>query len=146
MEEGFTHLLRVRYSECDAQKVVFNAKYIEYIDVAVTEYMRSLFGGYNRLLEMGLDNQVVALHVDWKASARFDDVIAIGIRTQAIGNTSFQLKLTFVNNQSKETIATADITYVMVSTDTYQKTPVPAQLRALLNSGGAGVISNHAGT
>ncbi len=51
MEDDFTHLLRVRYSECDAQKVVFNAKFVEYIDVAVTEFMRYVWGGYNTLLE-----------------------------------------------------------------------------------------------
>jgi len=33
MKEEFCYLLRVRYAECDAQKVVFNAKYVEYIDM-----------------------------------------------------------------------------------------------------------------
>jgi len=30
----FTLYLRVRYGECDAQKVVFNARYADYVDVA----------------------------------------------------------------------------------------------------------------
>jgi acyl-CoA thioester hydrolase len=37
----FRYYLRVRYSECDAQKIVFNARYGEYVDLAVSEFMRS---------------------------------------------------------------------------------------------------------
>jgi acyl-CoA thioester hydrolase len=37
----FRYYLRVRYSECDSQKVVFNARYGEYVDLAVTEYVRA---------------------------------------------------------------------------------------------------------
>ena len=40
--KSFSHTLRVRYHECDAQKVVFNSRYGEYVDVAFGEYMRSL--------------------------------------------------------------------------------------------------------
>ena len=34
----FELLLRVRYSECDAQEVVFNARYADYADLAATEF------------------------------------------------------------------------------------------------------------
>ena len=44
MSTPFTLLLRVRYGECDAQQVVFNARYGFYIDVAATEFYRALFG------------------------------------------------------------------------------------------------------
>ena len=61
---NFTLLLRVRYAECDAQQVVFNARYADYIDVAMTEYFREVVGGFQSLLDKGLDNQVVSLHID----------------------------------------------------------------------------------
>ena len=50
MRDEFCHLLRVRYSECDAQKVVFNGRYVDYIDIAVTEFMRVIWGNYNDIL------------------------------------------------------------------------------------------------
>ena len=40
----FRLLLRVRYGECDAQQVVFNARYGDYVDVAATEFYRAVFG------------------------------------------------------------------------------------------------------
>ena len=55
-ESAFTLLLRVRYGECDAQQVVFNPRYADYVDVAATEYFRTLFGGYDAFLDRGLDN------------------------------------------------------------------------------------------
>lgn len=33
----FYHPLRVRYSEINGQKIVFNAHYLTYLDVAVTD-------------------------------------------------------------------------------------------------------------
>ncbi|MDP9458603.1 MAG: acyl-CoA thioesterase [Actinomycetota bacterium] len=38
----FAHTLRVRYSEIDGQKVAYNSHYLTYLDVAITEYFRSL--------------------------------------------------------------------------------------------------------
>ena len=44
MSQPFIYRLRVRYHECDGQKIVFNARYAEYIDIAALEYSRRLFG------------------------------------------------------------------------------------------------------
>jgi acyl-CoA thioesterase FadM len=38
----FRYYLRVRYAECDAQKVVFHSRYAEYTDVAINEFFRAL--------------------------------------------------------------------------------------------------------
>src|SRR3954453_17477815 len=40
--ENFRYYLRVRYVECDAQKVVFNSRYAEYVDVAINEFLRAI--------------------------------------------------------------------------------------------------------
>ena len=38
----FSHQLRVRWSEVDAQGVVFNPHYLTFADIAVTEYYRAI--------------------------------------------------------------------------------------------------------
>ena len=35
-------LIRVRYGECDAQGVLFNARYMDLVDVAFTEFESSV--------------------------------------------------------------------------------------------------------
>jgi len=145
MTQHFTHLLRVRYSECDAQKVVYNAKYAEFVDIAATEFTRAIWGDYTELLERGYDNQVVDLHISWKASARFDDVLAIQIHTLRIGKTSYALQCDFLNHSTGEAIVKAEITYVMVSPEKHEKMIIPEGLRLSLEKGAPGVVANHAG-
>ena len=61
--------LRVRYDECDAQKVVFNARYGSYIDLAVLEFFRAL--GWPACSFMArFDYQLVKQTLEWKAPAR----------------------------------------------------------------------------
>lgn len=135
MAENFKVLIRVRYAECDAQQVVFNARYADFVDLAATEYLRVLFGGYERLLERGIDTQVVRLAVDWKAAARFDDILEIEMETLHIGNSSFALKLGFCDYFTRRAIAEAEIVYVTVTPIEHRKQPIPGFVRDALESG-----------
>src|SRR4051812_22755489 len=140
----FTHYLRVRYAECDAQKVVFNARYAEYIDVAVTEFMRAL--GFGKEMVSGeLDYQLVKQTLEWKAPARFDQVLAVSVSPRQLGSTSFALRTEFRIADRDVVIATADTIYVLVDAATLEKKPLPDRFRSALESGAVGVESDHAG-
>ena len=87
-----TYYLRVRYGECDAQKVVFNSRYGDYVDVAVNEFLRAL--GYESQLVSGeLDFQLVKQTTEWRGPARFDQVLAASVSASRIGTTSFAFGL-----------------------------------------------------
>lgn len=143
--KDFTHLLRVRYSECDAQKIVFNGKYAEFVDIAATEFTRAIWGHYNDVLAMGVDSQVVNLNISWKAPSAFDDVLAIEVKAGRIGNSSYTLAFNIVNYASGAEIATAEIVYVMVSATEFSKMTIPSELKRKLEQGAPGVVINHAG-
>jgi len=145
MTNDFCYLLRVRYSECDAQKVVFNSRYSDYVDLAVGEYMRAVWGDYNDMLAKGVDNQVVSFAINWKASAHFDEVLAISVVPSRIGNTSFSFQVDFYRHERNELIASAEIVYVMVSASQHQKMPVPQAMREQLECGAGGLVVDHAG-
>jgi acyl-CoA thioester hydrolase len=131
----FQLLIRVRYAECDAQGVVFNARYADYADLASTEYLRSLLGSYQVLLEQGLDIQVVNLTIGWRSSAKFDDVIRLETVTTKVGNSSYTVQIRIFEHKSNREIATCEVVNVMVSTKLLQKTPIPESFRhALLNA------------
>lgn len=123
--------IRVRYGECDAQQVVFNARYADYADLAATEYIRALIGHHQHLVNAGYDNQVVSLHIDWYASAAFDDVLNLAVHVSHIGKTSFQLltDCTRINSTGDPTpIAQMKTTYVVVDAKTFHKAPIPPML------------------
>ena len=140
----FTYYLRVRYGECDAQKVVFNSRYGDYVDVAVNEFMRALGFG-EALINGDLDFQLVKQTTEWKASARFDQVLALGVTAEHLGNTSFTLKTEFRIAGDDPVIATVETVYVLVDSKTLRKTPLPDALRAAFTQGAAGRITDHAG-
>lgn len=138
MDKPFELLIRVRYGECDAQQVVFNARYADYVDLAITEYFRALFGGFKKLLEQGLDNQVVRLAIDWRSPARFDDVLSLTVTTTRIGNTSYTMRVDFADRDTAREIASAEVTYVLVSAGDHQKLTLPDDFRARLDRGAPG--------
>jgi acyl-CoA thioester hydrolase len=144
-QSPFKFRFRVRYGECDAQGVVFNARYADFVDISVNEYIRAVFGDYQHLLDQDLDVQVVSLTVNWKAPARFDDVLEARIRTGRIGNTSFTLHLEFYRHGDGQFIADADITDVMIRSSTMSKVTIPDPIRAQLEEGAPGVLISHAG-
>ena len=145
----FTLFLRVRYGECDPQSVVFNARYGDYVDVAMTEFFRAVFGPWQQVLDRGLDCQVVKLTTQWQDAARFDDVLALQVHTQQIGTTSFCLQVAITRASDAQAIASAECTYVMVSTPAspevgFCKTPVPDDFRAALHAGASGITADQA--
>lgn len=142
---SFTLLLRVRFGECDPQKIVFNARYGDYVDIAATEFLRALFGGYNTLIEQGIDYQVVRLTTEWKSPAKFDDVIAITVETVKTGNTSFVMKFDFKDHDTGRDIAMAEQVCVMVTAGDHDKLPIPDKIREKLERGAPGIVANYSG-
>lgn len=140
---AFCYRLRVRYAECDAQKVVFNARYGDYVDLATTEYLRALGFG-EELIDGRLDYQLVKQTTEWKAPARFDDVLCASVSTQQLGTTSFVLAVEFRRHGHADLLARSETVYVMVS-PALTKMPLPPNFRAALERGAPQIIVNHAG-
>jgi len=139
---AFRYYLRVRYGECDAQKVVFNARYADYIDISTLEFLRAVGFGES-VINGTLDYQLVKLTIEWKAPARFDQVLELSIYTTRLGNTSFTVATEFRIAGDDFIVATGETVYVLVHPHTLVKMPLPADLRAALEKGAPGTIVDH---
>jgi len=88
----FTHGHRVRYDEVDAQGIVGNASWLNLLQLGRTEYLRYL----GLMLEGGSRAPVQAVVrravIDYLAPARFDDALAIRVRTAQLGNRSARME------------------------------------------------------
>jgi len=135
-EEFWFHFpFRVRYSEVDAQAVVFNAHYLTYFDTAITEYFRAL--GYDYLGEVartGVDFHTVKSVVEYKAPIRFDEDIEVCVRVARIGRSSINLALAIFAKGSEDLRATGEIIWVATDQKTHQSVAVTEDLRALIAS------------
>lgn len=143
--QPFEVIFRVRYAECDAQQVVFNARYAEYADLAATEFMREVLGGYQQLIDKQMDTQVVNLTISWKQAATFDDVLVMRVQVSKVGNTSFTLDVDIYNHKTANLVAQIQLIYVMVDTLNYQKKYIPEDLRLTLLAGASGKVVNLSG-
>jgi acyl-CoA thioester hydrolase len=144
MTAPFRYYLRVRYIECDAQKVVFNSRYSEYVDVSINEFLRAA-GILPEFAGGPLDFQLVKQTVEWKAPARFDQVLELSIAAHHLGHTSFTVATEFRIAGDDRLIAIAETVYVLVDAKSLTKMPLPPQVRAALREGAAGRTTDHAG-
>jgi acyl-CoA thioester hydrolase len=133
-EEFWFHFpFRVRYSEVDAQAVVFNAHYLTYFDTAITEYFRAL--GYDYLGEVArtcIDFHTVKSVVEYKAPIRFDEEIDVCVRVAGIGRSSIVLALAIFANGSEDLRATGEIIWVATDQKTHQSVVVAEELREMI--------------
>ena len=128
--------LRVRWAEVDRQGVVFNAHYLLYADVCVTEYWRAVGQRYPEDFEpLGTDLYVRKASVDYRAAAVYDDELEIGGRVARIGTSSLQFSVEiFRRRDVAAPLVAVDLVYVYV--DVASKAPrrvdetVRARIRA----------------
>jgi YbgC/YbaW family acyl-CoA thioester hydrolase len=133
----FSERLRVRWAEVDMQKVVFNGHYLMYIDTAVSGYWRAMAAPYEDTLKyLGGDLFVRKSTLEYQGSARFDDVLDIGVRCGRIGNSSMVFNAAVFRQD--EPLVTGELVYVFADPVAQVPLPVPQQLRELLQNFEAG--------
>jgi acyl-CoA thioester hydrolase len=125
--EPFTHTIRVRYAECDAQGVVFNAHYLAYVDIGITELYRAAFGSYQAMVDRGVDVVVAEAHVRFRSSARFDDELRCEVTVTHMGTTSIVTR--HLIKRDDELLVEVEIRHVMVEAEALGKTPIPGWVR-----------------
>ena len=124
--------LRVRWSECDAQGIVYNAAYMDYIEVAQADYYRNL--GILLYAEKGrafFDTATVKVTMEYKVSARIDDMLDVYTRISRIGNTSITVETEMYREGSDELLHWSEMIYVDYDADTSATRTVPDSLRTL---------------
>ena len=122
--------MRVRYNECDPQNAVFNANYLTYFDIAVSELWREVMGGYDTMLADGIDMVVAEASVRYLAPLRFDEEFDVSISVAKLGTTSLVSGLTIERNG--DVVAEGELRHVFIATSNGEKAPIPERVRAAL--------------
>ncbi|QSI31036.1 YbgC/FadM family acyl-CoA thioesterase [Variovorax sp. RKNM96] len=127
----FFHRLRVRWAEVDMQKIVFNAHYLMYFDTAIADYWRAMALPYEEAMHaLGGDLYVRKATIDFRASARMDDVIDVGMKCARIGNSSIVFEGALFRQD--QYLVGCELVYVFADPATQTSRPVPAALREVL--------------
>lgn len=127
----FFHRLRVRWAEVDMQKIVFNAHYLMYLDTAMADYWRALALPYEEAMhELGGDLYVKKASVEYHGSARYDDVLDVGLKCVRVGNSSIEFLGAIYRGE--DLLISGQLIYVYADPATQTSRPVPQALRDTL--------------
>ena len=116
---------KVRFSDSDAQAIVFNANYLSYFDDAVTDYLDALGVGWHDLNERGLDMVLGRVEIDFRSPGRFGDQLCTGARVASIGTSSFTFELVTWEKETEREVVRGKEIQVMLDHETFRPTPVP---------------------
>jgi len=129
MSAPFRHRLRVRFHECDPQGIVFNAHFLAYADIAITELYREAFGSWQAIMDSDAIDMVVAeANVRYLAPLRFDEEFDLVAWVTKLGTTAVTTLIAVEREQT--TVAEVTLRHVVVDAETRAKTPIPDALRA----------------
>lgn len=135
MYKSVRHGMRVRYNECDPLGIVFNANYLVYADIAITELWREHLGGYEQMTEEGLDLAVVEANLRYFKPLKFDDEFETEAKVGHIGRTSMSISFTIEHDGTE--MASGSIAYVCVETGAEGSHPIPDAVRTGLTASSA---------
>jgi acyl-CoA thioester hydrolase len=131
MAEPFRHRLRVRWSECDLQGVVFYPQYLAYLDHTVTELWREAVGPYTEMIpEHGVDMVVAEVGMRYRDSARFDDELEISATLTRLGDTSITTEFRIERLADGALLTEGELRHVFVDPEDFAKREMPERVRA----------------
>ncbi|MCH8618366.1 thioesterase family protein [Undibacterium sp. TS12] len=128
---SFLHRLRVRWSEVDMQAIVFNGNYLNYFDVAFTEYWRAT-GLPNVIAQAAEGKELFARKstVEYMAPARFDDELDIAVRCASMGRSSLQFILEIYHGEMH--LISGELVYVYADTEKRKSVAISEEWRAII--------------
>ncbi|MEG3083939.1 thioesterase family protein [Sphingomonas sp. PB2P12] len=132
---AFSTKLRVRYAEIDGQRIVFNSRYLEYADVAVTEFWE--WTGIAEALPKvwpTTEFNVRRTEIDYLKPFRLGDTVEAFVRIEKLGTTSLTKRFELAHAQTGELHTVISMVSVHVDLETGRPVALPDAIRTVLES------------
>lgn len=123
--------VRVNYSETDQMGVVYHARYLVWLDVARTEYLREAGLTYRELEERGYRLAVDDVSVRYRRSARYDDLVRVRCWVREVASRRVSFGYAIEHAEDDSLLATA-FTSLLVLDRQMAPTRLPDEVRRLL--------------
>ncbi len=128
-----THYIqvRVRYQETDRMGIVYHANYLSYFELGRVEWLRNKGLDYARLEDSGVLLPVVNVSINYKAPARYDQLLSVETVLVKIGGASlvFQNK---IYDENKRLLVEGEVTLVATDSSSFKPIKIPASLLSLI--------------
>ena len=123
---AFTHPVRIRFAETDAQGIAHHASFVVWLEEARVAYLAAFAGGYRAIRERGIEALTTGVHVEYERAASFDDILEIGVRCGELRGARFRFDYEIERDGVR--VAHGWTTHATVDAATHQPTRVPEWL------------------
>lgn len=123
-----TYTRKVRYSDTDAQAIVFNGNYATYFDDALTDLFDELGLPQDEMQDAGFEVVTANLNIDFRTSGRLGDVLETRVRLGRVGTKSLTFELETRQAASGELVVEGTVVWVTVDHRTFEAIPIPQLL------------------
>ena len=124
----FTLPVRVYFQDTDAGGVVYHASYVNFMERARTEWMRSFgFTNAGLMKELGVVFVVRSLKLDYLKPALLDDLLHVSAQLKEIGRSRVILHQNMMRGE--DVLVEGEIHLVSIALDTFKPVSVPDVLR-----------------
>ena len=124
--------IRVRYSETDQMGVVYHGSYLPYFEIGRVEWLRNKGVSYKALEESGIGLPIVSLTLNYKKSARYDDLLTVKTKFKKYAGVKIELECE-IWNENNELLTTGDFTLVFIDLKTGRPVVPPEYIIELMN-------------
>jgi len=119
--------IRVRYGETDQMGVVYHANYAVYFEVGRTEWLRQYGITYKSMEDGGIMLPVISLNINYKNSARYDDLIKVKTTLKKLPMASIEFDYELVN-ENGQLLATGNTVLAFIDKARNRPTRCPKYL------------------
>jgi acyl-CoA thioester hydrolase len=128
----FSHDVRVRFAETDAQGIAHHASFVVWLEEARVAYLDAFTGGYKHVQERGIEALTTGVHLEYHRSAGFHDVLTVWTRCVGLHGARFRYEYRVVCGGGL--VAEGYTTHATVDRATRRPTRVPAWFRQAVAS------------
>ncbi len=128
----FIYQTKVKLHDTDAAGVLFFANQFKMVHDAYEAMLESIGYGFDEIIRnKDYFFPIVRAEGDYRSPLRVGDPIEIQVKIEKLGQTSIIFSYTLLNPK-QQVVGTARTVHVGVNKKTYQKIPIPPDLRAKL--------------
>jgi acyl-CoA thioester hydrolase len=128
----FSHQVRVRFAETDAQGIAHHAAYVVWLEEARVAYLDAFTGGYTHIREQGIEALTTGVRLEYRVAAGFHDVLTVWTRCAEIRGARFRYEYRILRGD--ELVAEGSTMHATVDRSTHRPVRVPGWFVELVDA------------
>ena len=125
--------IKVRYSEVDCQKIVYNSHYLTYFDISLSEMLEDCFDQDEYINNTNNDFHTVGVQMNFNSPARLNDQLEVYTGIKKLGNSSMTFLQEIYKAGSDIILNEASITWVNTNQNSMKSETIPNDIRKKLS-------------